>query len=144
MALHTPSGSAMTAALIASTRTTSRSRVTGGAATPATLLTVVGVLVLALARDAAAAAPPNDDLANAVAITPGLSGVAVPVSVDITDATVEPNEIEITLPGDPIPWAFSHSAWYTFTLPANAATMKVSAHAVRHRRQTAGGGGGNG
>ena len=68
-----------------------------------------------------AAPPPNDNLANPVAITPGLTGVAVTVSVDLTAATQESGEQVFVSYGSPM----YQSVWYTFAVPSNAATMTV-------------------
>ena len=65
--------------------------------------------------------PPNDNLANAVAITPGLTGEAVIVTVDLADATLEVDETVFVGDGSPM----YNSVWYTFAVPSNAATMMV-------------------
>ncbi len=105
-------------------RPTSRVLTAGG-----TSMLLYAGLILALVRAAAAAPPPNDDFANAAAITPGLSGAAVTVSIVITEATKELGEI--LWRGDGSNLIMQKSAWYTFAVPANAATMTVSANACR-------------
>ncbi len=71
-----------------------------------------------------AAPPPNDNLANPAAITPGLTGVAVTVSVDLTDATQESGERVWELVGAGGAPVYQ-SVWYTFVVPSNAASMRV-------------------